>query len=885
MTNHTKPLAGLVLWGALVVAGRAAAPEPNPIRAIEVVERDGAVELAIQGTRSPSYTVFKLQDPPRLVVDLAGADVSRVPSPVQVGKAGVLAVSTAQYKDERSAVGRVIIALEGPRRYEVAPRGDAVVVRVLAEGTEQAAAPAATPQPAPQAAPEARPEPAVAAAPERAASKADDHVVSHRVDEAVVANPARAVTGVRTSKDRILLATDGQVAKIEVIELRDPARLALDLHGVGVAPRAPAKGSVGFAQVRFGRSDGKVRVVLDAHGALPAYEVKRVKGGVAIVAAASAVRASTPTSTSTSTRNATSTPTSTPTANANATAKITDLRFAQQGGFARIEIAGKAPHAVSRPDARTVVLSIQGAELAKKLERSLDTTAFQGPVMMVSSFNQPTTGEVKIVATLRGEATDRIVETASGLAWTFQSAPRGAGEKAAAATPVVKVADAESAGFAAEAPAYALSGAPQARGYTGRRITLDFHDIEIRNLLRLIADVSKRNIVVADDVNGKVTVSLRNVPWDQALDLILKSKGLGKEEMGNIIRIAKYEQIAKEQQARAEAEKARAPTLPLKVRIIPVNFARAGDMSGRVKDVLTERGSVSTDERTNVLIVKDVQEALVRAEGLVRNLDTEIPQVLIESRIVEASSNFNKALGIQWGGNAAFTQATGNPVGLAFPANVAAVGSSAAPNFAVSLPAPVGEGSGGAISMLLGSAGGAFNLNLRLSALENTGVVKTISAPKIATIDNREATIGQGISIPFSQVSASGVNTTFIEAKLELKVTPHVSADGSILLKIKATNNSPNPQLTGANGQPSISKREAETEVLVKDGETTVIGGIYTRQTANRRSEVPFLGKIPLLGAFFRATNEVDDHTELLIFITPKILNRAATTVAAGAPN
>jgi type IV pilus assembly protein PilQ len=632
-----------------------------------------------------------------------------------------------------------------------------------------------------------------------------------------------------------------------------------------------------------------VRVVLDADGALPAYEVKRVKGGVAILAAASAsaVRASTATATATPTPTSTSTSTSTSTANAsaNASAKITDLRFAQQGGFARIEIAGKAPHAVSRPDARTVVLSIQGAELAKKLERSLDTTAFQGPVMMVSSFNQPTTGEVKIVATLRGEATDRIVETASGLAWTFQSAPRGAGEKAAAATPVVKVADAESAGFAAEAPAYALSGAPQARGYTGRRITLDFHDIEIRNLLRLIADVSKRNIVVADDVNGKVTVSLRNVPWDQALELILKSKGLGKEEMGNIIRIAKYEQIAKEQQARAEAEKARAPTLPLKVRIIPVNFARAGDMSGRVKDVLTERGSVSTDERTNVLIVKDVQEALVRAEGLVRNLDTEIPQVLIESRIVEASSNFNKALGIQWGGNAAFTQATGNPVGLAFPANVAAVGSSAAPNFAVSLPAPVGEGSGGAISMLLGSAGGAFNLNLRLSALENSGVVKTISAPKIATIDNREATIGQGISIPFSQVSASGVNTTFIEAKLELKVTPHVSADGSILLKIKASNNAPNPGLKGANDQPSIAKREAETEVLVKDGETTVIGGIYTRTTANRRTGVPFLSKIPLLGALFRASSEQDDHTELLIFITPKILNRSATTVAAGAPN
>jgi type IV pilus assembly protein PilQ len=195
----------------------------------------------------------------------------------------------------------------------------------------------------------------------------------------------------------------------------------------------------------------------------------------------------------------------------------------------------------------------------------------------------------------------------------------------------------------------------------------------------------------------------------------------------------------------------------------------------------------------------------------------------------------------------------------------------------------VGEGSGGAIGLILGSAGGAFNLNLRLTALENSGVAKTISAPKIATTDNKEATIGQGISIPFSQVSASGVNTTFVEAKLELKVTPHVSADGTILLKIKATNNQPNPQLTGANGQPSITKREAETEVLVKDGDTTVIGGIYTRQTASSRKEVPFFGKIPILGWFFRTNTEQDDHTELLIFITPKILNRNATAVAAGA--
>lgn len=913
MTRTTLRLASLTLLGALAVASDARAADANTISAVDVAEKDGAIELVIRGSRPPSYTVFKLQEPPRLVVDLSGADVSAVASPVEVAKGGVIAYSTAQYKDAKSQVGRVIVALDGPRRYEVQPRGDAVVVRVIADAT--AAVEAATPAvsaipaaPAVQAEPtieakvEPKPEPKVVAKvepkPERpvvvtapaepaiveaAPAAPADNVVVRRVDEKSVGKAARSLTGVRVTADGILMATDGEVGKIEIIELRDPARLAIDLHGVTKAPRSAAPGAHGFAQVRFGRDAGRTRVVLDGEGSLPAYEVKRVKGGVAVVVPSVARAAKAEPATVSVRAEASPAPAAKP-APAPSRSKISDVRFAQSGSAARIEIAGKARYTLSRPDARTVVLSLDAAELPKKLERSLDTSAFDGPVMMVSSFNQPSTGQVKIVASLRAEASDRIVETGNGIAWTFTS---GADRTAVRA----QTAESQAAGFAQEAPGYALSGAPQKRGYTGRRITLDFHDIEIRNLLRLIADVSKRNIIVADDVTGKVTVSLRNVPWDQALDLILKTKGLDKEELGNVIRIARYEDIAKEQEARAKAIEARKPLIPLKVRLIPVNFARAGDVSGRVKDVLSERGTVSVDDRTNVLIVKDIQENLVKAEGLVRSLDTEIPQVLIESRIVEASSNFNKALGIQWGGNASATQATANPTGLIFPNNVAAgggiaggnsTGTAAAPQYAVSLPAAAGDGSGGAIGLILGSAAGAFNLNLRLSALENRGIVKTISAPKVATIDNREATIGQGISIPFSQTSASGVNTTFIEAKLELKVTPHVSADGSILLKIKATNNAPNPQLTGANGQPSISKREADTEVLVKDGETTVIGGIYTRATSRREATVPFLGKIPILGYLFRNQTEQDDHTEMLIFITPRILNRHATTVAAG---
>ncbi len=917
MTMNLQRLAGLTLAGALAVASPARAADENAIQGIDVAERDGAVELAIRGTRPPSYTVFKLQDPPRLVVDLAGADVSKVGAPLEVGKGGVLGVSTAQYKDERSAVGRVIVALDGARRYEVAPRGDAVVVRVLSgEATAEAAAPAPgvmklaetaiTPAMAAETVATATSTPTPTSTSTSTAPAAPtDNVVARRTDEAPVKKAAHAITGVKAQKKGLLVSTDGDVGTIEIIELVNPPRLALDLHGVTKAPKGAVKLDGAFAQARFGRDTGKVRVVLDLAGELPAYQVKRVAGGIAVTTRAPvAAKAGKTATAAVSAPTATATPTA---ASKPARTQISDLKFSHAGGTSRIEISGKVRHTISRPDARTVVLSLEGAELPKKLERSLDTSAFGGPVLMVSSFNQPSTGQVKVVATLRGPAADALAEGSAGLSWTFAEPAAADAEPPVvltdadaealerkdvqAAPPRLARAEVASAGFTAEAPEYAVAGAPQKKTYTGRRITLEFHDIEIRNLLRLIADVSKKNLVVADDVGGKVTVSLRNVPWDQALDLVLKTKGLGREDLGDILRIAKLEDIAKEQEAIAKAAEARKPLIPLKVRILPVNFARAADVAGRVKDVLTERGSVSTDERTNVLIVKDIQEALVRAEGLVRNLDTEIPQVLIESRIVEASSNFNKQIGVQWGGNASMTQALGNPTGLVFP-NIASAaggagggpttGTGTAPQYAVNLPAAVDQGSGGAIGLVFGSAGGAFNLNLRLSALENNGDVKTISAPKIATIDNREATIGQGISIPFSQTSASGVNTTFIEAKLELKVTPHVSADGSILLKIKATNNAPNPQLTGANGQPSISKREAETEVLVKDGETTVIGGIYTRQTTKRRSEVPFFGKIPILGYFFRNTADSDDHTELLIFITPRILNRQAATVANG---
>ncbi len=451
------------------------------------------------------------------------------------------------------------------------------------------------------------------------------------------------------------------------------------------------------------------------------------------------------------------------------------------------------------------------------------------------------------------------------------------------------------AGFTTEANSYAAQGAPGRAQYTGKRVSFEFKDIDIHNLLRIISEVSKLNIVVADDVKGTVTIRLRNVPWDEALDIILASKGLGKEIIGNVIRVAPLKTLEEESRSREERKKSQRRQEELVVQILPVNYAVATDLLNKVKDVLSERGTAIVDVRTNSIVVKDITSNISRARGLVEHLDTVTPQVLIESRIVEANTNFVREIGVQWGGQIQQAAGTNNSTGLVFPNNYAISGGVAAgtaptqgvsstPNFAVNLPAAVGAGSGGAIGMTFGSVNGAFQLNLRLSALETKGVIRTISSPKVTTVHNATAKITQGLSIPFSQVSAQGVNTVFVDAQLSLEVTPHITSDGSVLMLVHATNNQPDPSLTGANGQPAIDKKEAITQVLVKDGDTTVIGGIYVRTTSSEEDSVPFLGSIPFLGFFFKHTNNTETRQELLIFITPRILGLNTKPVAAASP-
>ena len=962
----------LLSLGAPSAAADKPGPGLNTLSDLKVVPTGSGTQVVVVGDRQPTFTVFRLSEPDRLVVDLSSADASGIKGHHE-GQGPVAGVVASQFTDARASVGRVLVALAGASQYDVRAVGNKVVISVdgsaAAKAPEVATFPAPkTPEPvkvaeapkaappapapakveppkapepvkvaeAPKAAPPApapakveppkAPEPVkVAEAPkappaeEPAASKGEN-VVAAEVDEQEVKNPASRITALALTRDTLKISTNGDISKFELLELADPPRLALDVYGVGLGARAPKTRSAHVKDVRVGAHAEKVRVVVDVQGDMPAYKAVRASHGLELrLAAAAAPRTpaeavaakkaappvsvgdevgeievegkrmsiaqldeAKPPAAEVAPLKPAQPPPAAPAKVAQAKpVEVKDLSFHESGAGGRIEIklTGATTTRVERPDPGTAVLTFGPAELPKRLERSLDTSALGTPVKMVSAFPIPGDGQrVRVVVASAGELSEDLTGTTSGLTWKLSV-------KAAPAEQVAVAA--KTAGFTAEADAYAALGAPRQRRYSGKRVSFEFKDIDIHNLLRVIAEVSKKNVVVADDVTGRVTIRLRNVPWDQALELILRSKGLGKEEIGNIVRVAPLKTLEEEAKLRAERKKALQVQEELVVRLIPVNYAIADQMKDRVKDVLTDRGTVTVDTRTNVLIVKDVASNIARANTLVASLDTPTPQVLIESRIVEANSNYTRQIGVQWGGLGQLAPGTGNPTGLIFPNTVAIRGGSSPdgnagtgspPNFAVNLPAAVGAGAGGALGFIFGSVGGAIALNLRLSALENQGTVKTISAPKITTLDNNTARISQGVSLPFSQTSAQGVNTSFVEARLSLEVTPHITQDGSILMAIKAENNQPDPSNTGANGQPAIQRKEANTQVLVKDGDTTVIGGIYVRRGSTQTNGLPILSHIPLLGFFFRNDSELDQRQELLIFITPRIINR--TTIA-----
>lgn len=537
--------------------------------------------------------------------------------------------------------------------------------------------------------------------------------------------------------------------------------------------------------------------------------------------------------------------------------------------------------------ARLEIKDVRIAEGAKRKIEASELDVIQGVELKRSS-------QGVIVEVARGpEVSGTAIREGNRIVWLFAPAPATPSNKpktrVLSREEAIEIDSEQVASFLSGTALQARSAAPK---YSGRHIDLDFKDADIHNILRLLAEVGGVNIVTADNVSGSVTIRMRDVPWDQALDVILQAKGLGSErKLGNLIRVAPLEVLEKEREMRIAKMKAEQELAPLETRLVPVSYATADGLQPRIKEVLSPRGTVSVDQRTNVLIVRDVVDNLDQVEELVRTLDTQTPQVLVEARIVEATSNYVRDVGIQWGGDVSFNQAFGNQTGLVFPSNIGIAGGAydaqtptqglspltaqtQVPNFAVNLPAATGTGAGGALGLTFGSVDGNFNLNVRLSAAESTGSVRIISSPRVLTLDNHPARIQQGTQIPYSTVSAQGVQTAFQNAILSLEVTPHVTADGSVSMTVAVRRNEPDFTRTGANGQPTILRREAETNLLVGDGQTAVIGGIYTRNSGRTVDQVPVFGDIPILGLLFQRRRMLDQRNELLIFLTPRIVNR-----------
>ena len=429
--------------------------------------------------------------------------------------------------------------------------------------------------------------------------------------------------------------------------------------------------------------------------------------------------------------------------------------------------------------------------------------------------------------------------------------------------------------------------------YKGERLSLNFQNIEIRAVLQIIADFTGLNMVTSDAVTGNLTLRLKNVPWDQALDIVLKTKGLSMRQVGNVILVGPSEEIAAREKQELESKKQIVDLEPLHTELIQVNYAKAADLAEILKSkensLLTkERGSVTVDERTNTLLIQDVAERLVEIRKLMIKLDIPIRQVLIESRIVIAGDNFSKELGVRFGGtaikrngnnglvtsagsvaatNTTVNSALGNLAGGAgasiFPVTVGGLSDRLNVNLPVVSPA-------GRIGLSI--LGSDYLIDLELSAMQSEGRGEIVSSPRVITADRKEATIKQGTQIGYVRPGGVGAVSTieFKDALLGLKVTPQITPDNHIIMDLVVTKDSVGELF---NGIPSIDKKEVSTQVLVNNGETVVLGGVYETVRNRQVDGVPFLSELPWIGTLFRKTSNTDDKVELLIFVTPKILH------------
>jgi type IV pilus assembly protein PilQ len=519
-----------------------------------------------------------------------------------------------------------------------------------------------------------------------------------------------------------------------------------------------------------------------------------------------------------------------------------------------------------RQEGGRIVVDFQNTTLPAELMKRLDVTDFATPVFTVDALRS--NRDARLVVSAAAEY-DQLAYQTDNL-FTLELKPPV--QKAAASPGVFD----------------------QNREYTGERLTMNFQDLETRAVLQLIADFSDLNIVVSDTVQGSVTLRLQNVPWDQALDIVMTTKGLDMRRNGNVIIVAPAEEIATREKADLEAQQALQTLEPLRSEFIQVNYAKAAELATLIKgasgnSLVSERGSVAIDVRTNTLLVSDTARSLENIRRLVTTLDIPVRQVSIETRVVIVNDDYSRDLGVRFGSTVVKQNSSDGLISM--------TGSSAGSDSIVGSAIDNLNNNGSPFPVTLGPIDQRYNVNLpvanpagafalaildsdylvdlELSALQAEGNGRIVSTPRVVATNQREARISQGVQIPYQQSSSSGATTTqFKDAVLSLQVTPQITPDDRIIMDLLVTKDSVGEVVASATGGfvPSIDTRSVTTTVVVKDGETVVLGGIYETELRDTVNKVPVLGDIPGLGYLFRSRNNVNNNAELLIFVTPKIV-------------
>jgi len=652
---------------------------------------------------------------------------------------------------------------------------------------------------------------------------------------------------------QVVLTTSEPMGVPESFTTDNPARIAIDLPNTPSALKSKTKtlGASVARSVTAIEAGDKTRVVINLLDSAP-YDIT-TEGNRIIVAingsggAAKSSAGSAPApAMSSQSRNGHS---------------ITSVDFRRgTEGEARVEIVLSDPNVVidMRQQGESVVLDFMETSLPADQARTLDVTDFATPVVSIET--RPRSGNVRMNVLTAGEFEHLAYQTDN--LYTLELRPLSKQEKAARQKENLV--------------------------YVGERLSLNFQDIEVRSVLQLLADFTGLNMVVSDTVDGRITLRLKNVPWDQALDIILKTKGLSMRRNDNVILVAPTEELAAREKLELESQQQIEELAPLRSELVQVNYARAASLAELLKSeenrLLSERGNVTVDDRTNTLLLQDTAAKLGEIRKLVDRLDIPVRQVLIESRIVIANDSFTRDLGVRFGFNRANAAgdvdtlvAGGTPghidgtQGIAPGIGSGDGGDSGAENLKVNLPAMLEGGRGGALNFLVAKAG-SFLLQLELTAMQQEGEGEVISSPRVITSDQNTAIIKQGVEIPYQEATSSGAtNVEFKEAVLMLEVKPHITPDDRIIMELKVNKDEPdfNRSILGV---PPVDTRSLETTVLVDNGETVVLGGVFERKRSSGEEKIPFFGDIPVIGWAFKRELKEDANQELLIFVTPKIL-------------